>query len=745
MLSSLFLVNNVHALIVAYSLEDLVETAEFVVIGKVIEVSPLVPGYLLFFSDGYDRFQFDVTLSVENDLDGKYEQETIQFRIHDSREEFGMGIEDEQKFEIGERVLVFIGEKEPDSVMGDAYLVHGVTQGKYLLENGLAFGTHFPEGIDENELILEIQNIRNSKPIPEPEQDIIDYERCGPGTMLQNGVCVQEVENNSSGKWTTSYPEYLPPLKQLKLGTKFHQVDCKDGLDLVYKKADDTSACVTLETKIELIIRGWGQDDRLLLGCTPSRHDKCYPSDPQQYRKALYDYHFDDSNLPSSESFGFLSFHTLNACSENSICFGKFENGTKIRVSCDYPTHGCGVLSFDDYKATETKWKKYITVSASRIDESSLPDTITVQSTKEFPEIEILSQLTMGADSCNNGMDLCALPSGVSIDRTGPLGIPMADNEVYTISLDEKKANILLSQIDWTFEEEWIYAVLENEQRYYLLILSTFDTLKTPDVKMKLVDTFTHPVNLHQGEILNYTIQVDSWATYGAPATIDLFAVQDAKDSGIKVWIEPDVLLIPERSTVTTTLFIQAQDNAKDGIYDVRVIGHANGNLANLYCSKTICPTINIGDSVWSISTFGSGSGRWAGGIETPENTWLELDLNKKELFDGEIVEIRAFLVNNNTKKITFTPNELLISVIKTEPVGYFENLYGIEARYELDKPITLDPKSKTLLVRPFYWNQITFHNFEEEQRLDPKQYKMISKFVGENYDWSDEVWFEIK
>jgi len=178
--SSLFTISEVDAIIEALSLEDLAEKAEFVVIGKVIEISPLVPVYLLPFTDGYDRFQFDVTLSVEDDLDGKYGKDTIVFRIHDSREELGW-IEDEQNFEVGERVLVFIGEKEPDSVTGDAYLVYGVTQGKYLLKDGIAFGTHFPEGIDEDELILKIKSMRGVDnipdvfPVPSPPSSVLTH------------------------------------------------------------------------------------------------------------------------------------------------------------------------------------------------------------------------------------------------------------------------------------------------------------------------------------------------------------------------------------------------------------------------------------------------------------------------------------------------------------------------------------------------------------------------------------------
>lgn len=165
------MINESDALIESLSLEDLAESAEFVVIGDVTEISPLVPGYLLSFSDGYDRFQFDVTLSIENDLDGKYVKDTIVFRIMDSRDDFGMYIEDAQNFEVGERVLVFIGEKEPDSVMGDAYLVYGVTQGKYLLQDGTAFGSDFPEGIDEDELVSKIKNIRFVEQLTNPKSE----------------------------------------------------------------------------------------------------------------------------------------------------------------------------------------------------------------------------------------------------------------------------------------------------------------------------------------------------------------------------------------------------------------------------------------------------------------------------------------------------------------------------------------------------------------------------------------------
>ncbi len=149
----------------------------------------------------------------------------------------------------------------------------------------------------------------------------------------------------------------LPPLKQIKSGIKFHNVECKEGLELVYKKADNTSACVTLTTEIELVIRGWAEDNRVLLGCTGERLSKCYPDNTQEYRRALYDYYFgSDEGLPTYKDLDISKMRTINACtSKPTICYGELENGTQVRISCDYPIHGCGVRSFDNYKKVENE------------------------------------------------------------------------------------------------------------------------------------------------------------------------------------------------------------------------------------------------------------------------------------------------------------------------------------------------------------------------------------------------------
>lgn len=82
-----------------------------------------------------------------------------------------------------------------------------------------------------------------------------------------------------------------PPLKQIKAGTQPHNVVCDSGLELAQKNGDRMSVCVKLETKIELTVRGWAQDDRVMLGCIGERVSLCYPKDTEVYRNELKKYY----------------------------------------------------------------------------------------------------------------------------------------------------------------------------------------------------------------------------------------------------------------------------------------------------------------------------------------------------------------------------------------------------------------------------------------------------------------------
>ena len=56
------------------------------------------------------------------------------------------------------------------------------------------------------------------------------------------------------------------------------------------------------------------------------------------------------TKLPSSEDYEFESLSGARCDGEPSVCYGIFPNGTKIQIQCDYVRHGCGPVSFDDYK-----------------------------------------------------------------------------------------------------------------------------------------------------------------------------------------------------------------------------------------------------------------------------------------------------------------------------------------------------------------------------------------------------------
>jgi len=49
----------------------------------------------------------------------------------------------------------------------------------------------------------------------------------------------------------------MSPRAQMKLGTPSDQVQCREGLDLIFKATDDSPACVKPKTAEKLIERGW--------------------------------------------------------------------------------------------------------------------------------------------------------------------------------------------------------------------------------------------------------------------------------------------------------------------------------------------------------------------------------------------------------------------------------------------------------------------------------------------------------
>lgn len=98
---------------------------------------------------------------------------------------------------------------------------------------------------------------------PKPEQDKQIPKNCGPGTTLQDGICVvDKTEENSKDPsmcWGGPACNYdvQPPLKQIKSSVALFDVQCPDEKYPVYKYNRMRVACVFEETQDELWSRGW--------------------------------------------------------------------------------------------------------------------------------------------------------------------------------------------------------------------------------------------------------------------------------------------------------------------------------------------------------------------------------------------------------------------------------------------------------------------------------------------------------
>jgi hypothetical protein len=58
--------------------------------------------------------------------------------------------------------------------------------------------------------------------------------------------------------------EILSPLKQFKSGIPIGKIQCKEGLELVIKPSNGSPACVSHQSALVLLIRGWGNQDNEL-------------------------------------------------------------------------------------------------------------------------------------------------------------------------------------------------------------------------------------------------------------------------------------------------------------------------------------------------------------------------------------------------------------------------------------------------------------------------------------------------
>ncbi|MBS1268836.1 MAG: hypothetical protein MAG458_01570 [Nitrosopumilus sp.] len=144
----------------AYTLEELASGTKYAIIGTVKQITPIAVE-----SERMQQTIFsDVVVKVKEDLNGLYDQKEISVRIQGGTIDNLQTIsEPSAEFEVGEKVLFFVADKEPDSMWGDNYYVAGGYLGKYKLDdNGNAHRDKINDSIGEQDLVSKIKKFRGN-------------------------------------------------------------------------------------------------------------------------------------------------------------------------------------------------------------------------------------------------------------------------------------------------------------------------------------------------------------------------------------------------------------------------------------------------------------------------------------------------------------------------------------------------------------------------------------------------------
>lgn len=140
-----------------YSLEDLASGTKYAIVGTVKQITPVIVE-----TDRMNPTVFsDVVVKVQKDLNGDYDQKEITVRIQGGTLGDMVTISHvSANFEMNQRVLFFVPEKDLDSIWSDNYYVAGGYLGKYTLDDGNAIRDSINDSISEDELVSKIQKVR---------------------------------------------------------------------------------------------------------------------------------------------------------------------------------------------------------------------------------------------------------------------------------------------------------------------------------------------------------------------------------------------------------------------------------------------------------------------------------------------------------------------------------------------------------------------------------------------------------
>src|SRR2546428_1061296 len=421
------------------------------------------------------------------------------------------------------------------------------------------------------------------------------------------------------------------------------------------------------------------------------------------------------------------------------LIFRKSLLSIEAKASCNETPNA----SIDAIRLNKTIW-----ISVMEINKNQTTLDCTSLNQHFLSSMPKIKQALGGADQCFNGnYDLCTVPSGMSIETTFDFGVRVRDYWDYQETLTRNEAVALFSNIKLSSKGICSYGDLEYKKKYYQLVQNTNRKDRPPQTYGEIVEKISYPPpQITQGQSIRYTITMKTLATYGKPAEIQFNASSMASDSGLKLTIDPDTLVIPERSQSNTTLTITATPGTLNGTYPISITGKTPEGQSVGICGSD-CPTVKVGDSDWSIVNNYGGSYGFQGGNKPQDWLKFETVLDKNNYYLGDIVQISNYMVNESPNKITLNDRaEILVNVYNNDKNGTYHYYYFVQAMYD-GKPIILEPHSKIILARPLHWDQMSYHGSNSFHRVKPGVYHVDVSF-GSSYQgavWDNDITMKIK
>ena len=131
-----------------FTLDNMSRSARYIVIGTVVDEAP--NPYQV--RDKIEEYHSGITVNIDIEITGMYNDKMIHFVGPSTK-----------WVKVGDKILVFLADKEPDSVWGDNYYIIGGLYGLFKVIEDKVYGEILPEGLALEDAIKVIEEARANR------------------------------------------------------------------------------------------------------------------------------------------------------------------------------------------------------------------------------------------------------------------------------------------------------------------------------------------------------------------------------------------------------------------------------------------------------------------------------------------------------------------------------------------------------------------------------------------------------